>query len=86
VGEASSILTLLLAAWAFSKATESGRWRYLLAGAALVGVGFNIKMLQAYLPLPAFYALYFLCSAERVWRKVGKLVLSSVLLLAISLS
>jgi 4-amino-4-deoxy-L-arabinose transferase-like glycosyltransferase len=84
--DSTLILTLLLAAWAFIKATESGRFRYLLLGAALVGIGFNIKMLQAYLPLPAFFALYFLGSAERLWRKVGKLALASVLLLAVSLS
>lgn len=54
------VFVLLLAAWAFIKATESGRLRYLWLGAFLVGVGFNIKMLQAFLPLPAFYALYWL--------------------------
>ena len=58
----------------------------LLLGAALVGIGFNIKMLQAYLPLPAFYGLYLLGSAERLWRKVAKLALASVLLVVISLS
>jgi 4-amino-4-deoxy-L-arabinose transferase-like glycosyltransferase len=84
--DSTLILTLLLAAWAFIKATDTGRLRYLLLGAALVGIGFNIKMLQAYLPLPAFFALYFLGSPERLWRKVGKLALASVLLLAISLS
>jgi len=55
---------LLLAAWAFVKATELGRRRWLFVGAFLVGLGFNIKMLQAYLPLPAFYALYFLGSRD----------------------
>jgi len=80
------ILTLLVAAWAFIKATETNRIRYLFLGAALVGIGFNIKMLQAYLPLPAFYALYFLGSSETFWRKTGKLILMSVLLLAVSLS
>lgn len=84
--DSTLILTLLLAAWAFIEATETGKLRYLLLGATLVGIGFNIKMLQAYLPLPAFYALYFLGSAERLWRKVGKLALASVLLLAVSLS
>ncbi len=84
--DSTLILTLLLAAWAFIRATESGRLRYLLLGAALVGIGFNIKMLQAYLPLPAFYALYFLGSAERLWRKVGRLVLACLLLVVISLS
>ncbi len=84
--DSSLILTLLLAAWAFIKATETGKFRYLLLGAALVGIGFNIKMLQAYLPLPAFYALYFLGSHEKIWPKIGKLLLASTLLLAVSLS
>jgi 4-amino-4-deoxy-L-arabinose transferase-like glycosyltransferase len=80
------ILTLLLAAWAFIKATESGKLRFLLLGAGLVGLGFNIKMLQAFLPLPAFVALYFLGSKERLLRKVGRLALAMVLLLVVSLS
>jgi 4-amino-4-deoxy-L-arabinose transferase-like glycosyltransferase len=84
--DSSLILVLLLAAWAFVKATESGRLRHLLLGAALVGIGFNIKMLQAFLPLPAFYALYFLGAPARWWRKVAHLALATVLLLAVSLS
>jgi 4-amino-4-deoxy-L-arabinose transferase-like glycosyltransferase len=80
------ILTLLLAAWAFIKATESGQRRYLLLGAVLVGVGFNIKMLQAYLPLPAFYALYFFGARESLWRKIANLTLATVVLLVVSLS
>jgi 4-amino-4-deoxy-L-arabinose transferase-like glycosyltransferase len=84
--DSTLILTLLLAAWAFIRATESARLRYLLLGAALVGIGFNIKMLQAFLPLPAFYGLYFLGSAEGLRRKVGRLALASLLLVAISLS
>jgi len=80
------ILVLLLAAWAFVKAAETGRWRPLLVGAALVGIGFNIKMLEAYLPLPAFYALYLTGSGERWGRKLGKLAATTALLLAISLS
>ncbi len=84
--DSSLILVLLLAAWAFIKATESGRLKYLLLGAGLVGIGFNIKMLEAYLPLPAFYALYFCGAPERLIRKAGKLVLATVVLLAISLS
>lgn len=85
---ADSLLTfvLLLAAWAFIKATESGKLPYLLAGAVLVGLGFNIKMLQAYLVLPALYALY-LFSAPPGWgRKLLNLGLATMLLLAVSLS
>ena len=80
------IFTLLLAAWAFITATETGRLRYLLLGAFLVGLGFNIKMLQAFLPLPAFYALYFFGSKIKWPRKLLNLGLASLLLVIVSLA
>ncbi len=80
------VFTLLLAAWAFMTATKTGRTRWLLAGAVLVGLGFNIKMLQAFLPLPAFYALYFFGAKTGWWRKIINLGLATVLLLLVSLS
>lgn len=84
--DSSLILMLLFAAWAFIRATESGRLRHLLLGAALVGIGFNIKMLQAYLPLPAFYGLYFLGARVPLRRTLAQLALASGLLLTVSLS
>jgi len=80
------VFFLLLAAWAFIKATESGKIRWLLLGAFIVGLGFNIKMMQAFLPLPAFYALYFFGSKEGWLRKIINLGIATVLLLAVSLS
>jgi 4-amino-4-deoxy-L-arabinose transferase-like glycosyltransferase len=80
------ILTLLLAAWAWIKARGTSRMRFLLLGAALVGIGFNIKMLQAFLPLPAFFGLYLLGAREKFGRKIFKLFLAGLLLLVISLS
>jgi 4-amino-4-deoxy-L-arabinose transferase-like glycosyltransferase len=86
------ILTLLLAAWAFIKATfgstatDTRKFSFLLLGTALIGIGFNIKMLAALLPLPAFYGMYLLASSEPFWRKAGKLLLASILLLVVSLS
>jgi len=84
--DATLTFALLLAAWAFVKAADSGKLRWLLLGAFLVGLGFNIKMLQAFLPLPAFYALYFLGSQERWHRKLLNLVLATALLLLVSFS
>lgn len=84
--DATLIFTLLLAAWAFIKATETSRLRYLLVGAALVGVGFNIKMMQALLPLPAFYALYLFGARQRWWRKVVHLGVTTLVLIPIALS
>jgi 4-amino-4-deoxy-L-arabinose transferase-like glycosyltransferase len=80
------ILSLLLAAWAFIRATESGKLSDLLLGALCVGLGFNIKMLQALLPLPALYALYLFGSGERISRKIAKLLLASALVAIVSLS
>lgn len=80
------IFVLLLAAWAFIRAVETRRLAPLLIGAALVGIGFNTKMLQAYLILPAVYAAYFL-SARLTWtRKLAYLIGASVVLLVVSLS
>lgn len=80
------VFFLLLAAWAFIKATESGKLAWLLLGAFIVGLGFNIKMLQAFLPLPAFYALYFFGSKEGWLHKIINLGVATVLLVAVSLS
>lgn len=84
--DSSLIFTLLLATWAFIKATETGKLRYLLIGAVLVGLGFNIKMMQAYLPLPALYALYFLGTSSSLRRKLLNLALTTVVLVAVSFS
>src|SRR4029077_18290577 len=48
------VLALLLAAWACSRALETGRGRYLLLCAALVGIAFNVKMLVALGVVPVF--------------------------------
>ena len=80
------VFTLLLAAWAFIAATETGKARWLFLGAFIVGLGFNIKMLQAFLPLPAFYALYFFGAKTGWFRKILNIGISAVLLLVVSLS
>ena len=78
------IFVLLCAAWALSIAAETGRVRWLLLSALLVGLGFNIKMLEAYVVLPAF-ALVYLLSAPRTLRlRLLHLALAGVVLLVVS--
>ncbi|HEY0606900.1 MAG TPA: glycosyltransferase family 39 protein [Herpetosiphonaceae bacterium] len=84
--DASLIFTLLLATWAFIRATETRRLRFLVLGAVLIGVGFNIKMMQALLPLPALYALYFFGSEQGWWRKIWHLGLATLVLIPVALS
>jgi 4-amino-4-deoxy-L-arabinose transferase-like glycosyltransferase len=80
------VLVLLLAAWAVSRAAGQGRLRWLLLGALLVGLGFNVKMMQAYMVLPAFYLLYLIASPLPCWKRLAHLALATVLLLVVSLS
>jgi 4-amino-4-deoxy-L-arabinose transferase-like glycosyltransferase len=80
------VFVLLLAAWAFLQSVYTGKVRWLFLGAFLVGLGFNIKMLQAYMPLPAFYAIYFFGSKNKWTRKVLHLGAATLLLLLVSFS
>lgn len=80
------VLTSLLAAWAVIKAAESGKLRWLLLCAMLVGVGFNIKQLQAVMVLPAFYLLYLVAANTQWWKRLVHLALASAVLAVVSLS
>ena len=80
------VLTVLLGAYAITRAAENGSLRWLLLAAVLVGLGFNIKMLEAYLVVPAFAAIYLLGAPfggrSRLWR----LALAGGVMVALSLA
>jgi len=76
----------LLAAWAVVRATETGRLRWLLLGAVVVGLGFNVKMLQAYLVVPALGLLYLVAVPVRWMPRIGHLAGAALVLAAVSLS
>jgi 4-amino-4-deoxy-L-arabinose transferase-like glycosyltransferase len=80
------VLTVLVGTWAVIRATETGRVRWLSVGVVIVGLGFNIKMLEAYLVLPALYLLYFLAAPVSWWRRFIHLGAATALLLVVSLS
>ena len=77
-------LVLLLAAWALSIAAETGRLRWLLLSALLVGLGFNIKMLEAFVVLPAFALVYLLSAPRSLRMRLLHLALAGVVLLVVS--
>src|SRR6266436_2397864 len=79
-------LVLLVGAWAVMRAAETGRLRWLLLSAVVVGIGFNVKMLEAFLVVPAYGLLYLLAAPIGLWKRIGQLALAGILLLAISLS
>ena len=81
------IFVLLLAIWAVLKATRERSLPWLLASVVLVGIGFNIKMIQAFIVVPAILVVYFLGTTDVSWKKrVLHIGLAVVVLLAVSLS
>ena len=78
------LLVLLLSAAALTLAVEKGSLKWLALGAVLIGIGFNIKMLQAYMILPAFYGLYLLAARTSLLKRVIHLAVASVILLVVS--
>ncbi|MEV5571801.1 glycosyltransferase family 39 protein [Spirillospora sp. NPDC052269] len=68
------VLLLVLAAWACQRALESGRLRWLLASALFLGCGFNTKMLQAYILLPALALVHLLFAQGGALRRIGHLL------------
>ena len=80
------VLVLLLAAWALTLAVERGSLPFLALAMALVGLGFNVKMLAAFVVLPTF-ALVYLVGAPLAWRRrIADLAVAAVVLAAVSLS
>ncbi|WP_028402991.1 glycosyltransferase family 39 protein [Ectobacillus panaciterrae] len=80
------ILTLLIATWALMKSVDQQKVSWLLVSVILVGIGFNIKMLQAYMVLPAFYLFYFIAVKAKWTKRIGQLTIATVVLAAVSLS
>ncbi len=79
-------LFLLVGAWAVLRAAETGKLRWLLLSAVIVGIGFNIKMLEAYLVVPAYGLLYLLAAPRSIWKRIGHLALAGLVLLVVSFS
>ncbi len=79
------LMVLLLAAWAVMKAAEEGSRLLLMLSMALVALGFNVKMLAAYMVLPAFCLVYFIGAPRRWPRKFVDLTLAMLTLVVFSL-
>lgn len=80
------VLALLAACLAVSKAAEEGKFSYLILSLVFVGIGFNIKMVEAYMAAPAIYITYLLSSKLSLKKRIQHLVLGSIVLLGVSFS
>ena len=78
------ILALLIAVWLLFKSLETAKWRYLFLAGAMIGVGFNIKMLQAFMILPSAALVYLLCAKKKLGRRFFSGMIAVVIMLALS--
>lgn len=80
------VFTLLAGTWLLFKGVRTKKGIWVAASFAVVGLAFNIKMLQAYMILPAFY-LFYLLAFEDTWkRRLRILAGATAVLLVVSFS
>lgn len=80
------VMVLLIASYFLFKAIDSGKLKPLILSLVFVGIGFNIKMLQAYLIIPAIYLTYFIASNIKFKKRIINLTICTVILVAVSMS
>lgn len=80
------LLVLLLAGWAALRATRTGRVSWLLLCGGLIGLGFNIKMAEAFLVAPACLLLFAVAAPLPRWVRRRGVVLATLLMLGVSLT
>ena len=79
-------MCLVLAADSWQRAVMEGRLRSLCWAGVWVGLGFQAKMLQAWMILPALGIGYLLAAPGGLFRRLGQLGVAGLVMLAVSLS
>lgn len=80
------IFVLLLSAMFLLKYIDTTKTKFLLLAGFLVGIGFNIKMLQAYLIIPAFAITYLLFSKTNTKQKIFQCIITTFIIIIVSFS
>ncbi|WP_433528696.1 glycosyltransferase family 39 protein [Micromonospora sp. CA-263727] len=76
--DALLVLLLVAAAYATVRALETASTRWLMLAGALVGFGFLTKMLQAFLVLPVFAAVYLVAAPTTLGRRIRQVLLAGL--------
>ncbi len=79
-------LCLVLAADAYQRAVMEARLRSLIWSGVWVGLGFQAKMMQAWMILPALAIGYLIAAPAPLRRRIGQLSVAGAVMLAVSLS
>jgi len=80
------MLVLVLALLAVVRAVETGRGAWLLAGAAALGVAFDVKLLESLVALPGIAAFAYVGMAGSRVRRLAQLGTAGVVYVAVALS
>src|SRR5690606_1358217 len=80
--DALLVLLLVAAAYATVRAIERASTRWIVFAGALVGAAFLVKMLQAFVVLPALALAYLVAAPTGVWRRIRQLVAAGAAVVA----
>jgi 4-amino-4-deoxy-L-arabinose transferase-like glycosyltransferase len=81
------MLLLLVAAWLLVRSVQRRDARPLLWAAVALGLAFNVKLFEAFVALPAFVLVIWLCwRGERLSARLRRLALAGGLFIAVALS
>ncbi|MCX4814628.1 glycosyltransferase family 39 protein [Streptomyces sp. NBC_01239] len=78
------VLLMMLGAAALMKAVRNGKLMPLVWSAVAIGFAFNIKMMQAYVVLPAFFLVYLWATNVSLGRRIRNLAVATVALVVSS--
>lgn len=84
--DALLLVFILLTIFFVLKYFDSKKLKFLLVAGVMLGLGFNTKMLQAYLILPAICATILAFSPGRVWQRIKPLAVFLIITLIVSFS
>lgn len=71
--DALLVLLMIAATWAMLRAVEDGRWRWLVACGAFVGLGFLTKQLAVMLIVPGLALTYLIAGPPRIGKRIAQL-------------
>jgi len=80
------VFCLVMAADSYQRAVSEARLRALLLAGVWVGIGFQAKMIQAWMILPALAVGYLVAAPVPLRRRIGQLLMAGVVCAAVSLS
>lgn len=80
------VFILLIATWFLFKSIENTKTIHLIIAGIFIGLGFNIKMLQAYMVIPAFAIVYLAFDKSKFSKRLLTGIITTLIMITVSLS